>query len=237
MSKIITLIIEFLNRINKIIWKIIIFLSRFIKVDDVIINNKPTDERYKQFKVDEPAIIEPFVKIEHKDYKQLIKDNNIKPIKRRNGKEITINVKCPCCGAPKEYIYDNNGKGTQFECKVCKLAFTNNPNKQKDIVLKCPHCRHVLDKRATREDFEVYVCKNKKCPYYLNNLAALTLSDKRKFEENPTLFKLHYVYRKFNIKLPELTKDYREFIKTPVDISKIYSSQYVLGLCLTYHVN
>ena len=101
MSKIITLLIKFLNRINKFNWKIIIFLSRFIKVEDIIINNKPTNEKYKQFKVDNPAIIEPFVKIEHKDYKQLIKDNNIKPVKRRNGKNITINIKCPCCGAPK----------------------------------------------------------------------------------------------------------------------------------------
>ena len=235
MSKIITLIIEFLNRINKIIWKIIIFLSRFIKVDEVIINNKPTNEKYKQFKVDEPALFEPFVKLEHKDYKQLIKDNNIKPIKRR--KEITIDIKCPCCNAPKEYIYDNNGKQTQFECKVCSHLFAHNQSKIYDVILRCPHCRHALDKRATRENFEVYVCKNLKCPYYLNNLANLTLSDRKKFEENPTLFKLHYIYRKFNIKLPELTKDYREFIKTPVDISKIYSSQYVLGLCLTYHVN
>ena len=235
MSKIISLIILFLNRINKFTWKIIIFLSRFIKVEDIIIDNKPTDEKYKQFKVDAPAIIEPFVKLEHKDYKQLIKDNNIKPIKRR--KEININIKCPCCNAPKEYIYDNNGKQTQFECKVCSHVFTNNPEKQIKAVLKCPHCRYTLNKRASREDFDVFVCKNSNCSYYLNNLATLTLTDKKKFEENPTLFKLHYVYRKFNIKLPELTKDYREFVKTPVDLSKIYSSQYVLGLCLTYHVN
>ena len=71
MSKIITLLIKFLNRINKFTWKIIIFLSRFIKVEDIIINNKPTNEKYRQFKVDDPAVIEPFVKIEHKDYKQL----------------------------------------------------------------------------------------------------------------------------------------------------------------------
>lgn len=237
MSKIISLIITFLNRINKIIWKFIIFLAKFIKVDDVTIDNKPTDEKYKLFKVDDPAIIEPFVKLEHKDHKQLIKDNNIKPVTRRNGKEITIAIKCPCCGAPKDYLYDNNGKQTQFECKVCSHIFTNTPSKQIDVILKCPHCKHTLTKRASREDFDVYVCKNSKCSYYLNNLATLTLTDKKKFEENPMLFKLHYVYRKFNIELPELTKDYREFIKTPVDISKIYSSQYVLGLCLTYHVN
>ena len=108
MSKIISVIIKFLNRINKFIWKIIIFLSKFIKVDDINkIDNKPTNERYRLFKVDEPAIIEPFVKIEHKDHRQLIKDNNIKPVKRRNGKQITINVHCPCCNAPKNYLYDN----------------------------------------------------------------------------------------------------------------------------------
>lgn len=69
MSKIISLIIIFLNRINKFTWKIIIFPSKFIKVEDIITNNKPTDEKYKQLKVDEPAIMEPFIKLEHKDYK------------------------------------------------------------------------------------------------------------------------------------------------------------------------
>lgn len=235
MSKIITLLIEFLNRINKLIWKIIIFLSKFIKVDDVIINNKPTDERYRLFKVDEQPIIEPFVKLEHKDYKPLIKDNNIKPINRR--KDLNINIHCPCCGAPKEYIYDNNGKQTQFECKVCSHIFVHNPNKINDVVLRCPHCRHTLTKRVSREDYDVYVCKNNNCKYYLNNLASLTLTDKEKYKENPTLFKMHYIYRKFNIDLPTLTKDYRDFVKQPVDLTKIYSSQYILGLCLTYHVN
>ena len=182
MSKIITLLIKFLNRINKITWKIIIFLSKFIKVEDIIINNKPTDEKYKQFKVDDPAIIEPFVKIEHKDHKQLIKDNNIKPIKRRNGKSITIDVSCPCCGAPKDYLYDNTGKQNQFECKVCSYIFSVN-------------------------------------------------------SDSPEKIKLRYVYRKFNIDFPTLQKDYRDFVKSPIDLFRAYSSQYIIGLCLTYHVN
>src|SRR5690554_4123633 len=41
----------------------------------------------------------------------------------------------------------------------------------------------------------------------------------------------------FNIDLPTLNKDYREFIKTPIDLSRAYNSQYIVGLCLTYHVN
>ena len=238
MSKIISFIIKFLNRINKIIWKIIIFLSNFIKIEDINkLDNKPTNERYRQFKVDEQPIIEPFVTIEHKDYKQLIKDNNIKPIKRRNGKNITINVKCPCCNAPKEYLWDNTGKQTQFKCKVCSHVFSTNPYKDKDVILKCPHCTYVLNHRITRDDFDVFVCKNSKCSYYLNNLNSLSKEDKKKFKKNPTLFKLHYVYRKFNIVIPTLMKDFREFIKTPIDISKAYSSQYIIGLCLTYHVN
>lgn len=94
MSKIISVIIKILNRINKIIWKFIIFLSKFIKINEVKhLDNKPDDVKYRLFNVDEPDLIEPFVKIEHKDYKQLIKDNNIKPIKRRNDKSITIDVK------------------------------------------------------------------------------------------------------------------------------------------------
>lgn len=238
MSKIISVIIEFLNRINKFIWKIIVFLSKFIKVDDINhLDNKPYDVKYRLFNVDAPAIIEPFVKLEHKDYKQLIKDNNIKPIKRKNGKEITIDVKCPCCGAPKEYLYDNTGKLNQFECKVCSHIFSTNPNKDKDVILKCPHCYHQLLLTHHRDDFDVYKCQNNKCPFYLKNKNSMNAHDIRLYKDNPSLIKLRYVYRKFNIDIPRLQDDYRDFIKSPIDLSRAYSSQYIIGLCLTYHVN
>ena len=238
MSKIISIIIKFLNSINKFIWKIIIFLSKFIKVDEINhLDDKPDDIKYRLFNVDEPAIIEPFVKIEHKDWKQLVKDNNIKPIKRRNGKDISINIKCPCCGAPKDYLYDNTGKANQFECKVCSFIFSTNPNKDKDVILKCPHCKHQLNFRTSRDNFDVYVCKNNYCPFYLKNKKSLNKHDKKLYKDNPTLIKLRYIYRKFDISLPKLTQDYRDFIKSPVDLSRAYSSQYIIGLCLTYHVN
>ena len=213
MSKIISLFIKFLNRINKFIWKIIIFLSKFIKVDEINhLDDKPDDIKYRLFNTDEPAIIEPFVKIKHKDYKQLIKDNNIKPINRRNGKDIIVDVS-PCCGAPKDYLYDNTGKQKQFECKVCSYIFSNNLNKDKDIVFKHPHCRNILDYRVSRKDFDVYFCRNDKCPFYLKNKSSLNVHDKNLYKEHPKKIKLRYVYRKFNINLPSLTKDYREFIQ------------------------
>ena len=238
MSKIISVIIKFLNRINKFIWKIIIFLSKFIKFNEIKhLDDKPQDIKYRLFNVDDPAIIEPFVTIEHKDYKQLIKDNHINPVKRRNGKSISIDVKCPCCGAPKEYLYDNTGKQNQFECKVCSYIFSTNSIKNKDVILKFPHCRHILDLRVSREDFDVYKCPNNNCSFYLNNKNSLNAHDLNIYKNNPTKIKLRYVYRKFNIDFPSLQKDYREFIQSPIDLSRAYSSQYVIGLCLTYHVN
>ena len=238
MSKIISLFIKFLNRINKIIWKIIIFLSKFIKIDESNhFNNKPTDERYRLFKVDDMPFVEPFIKMEHKDYNQLIKDNNIKPVKRRNGKNITVDVHCPCCSAPKEYLYDNNGKQIQFECKVCSFIFSTHPNKDKDVILKCPHCKYQLALFHHREDFDSYKCPNNNCPYYLKNKNSLNAFDLKLFQEHPEKIKLRYIYRKFNIDFPKITQDYRDFVKTPIDISRAYSSQYIIGLCLTYHVN
>ena len=238
MSKIISLIITFLNRINKFIWKIIIFLSKFIKLDEIKhLDDKPEDVKYRLFHVDDPAIIEPFLKIEHKDYKLLIKENNIKPIKRRNDKEITIDVSCPCCGAPKDYLYDNTGKQKQFECKVCSFIFSTNPNKDKDVILKCPHCQYQLTLVHHREDFDVYKCPNNNCPFYLKNKSSLNRHDLKLYIDHPEKIKLHYIYRKFNINFPTLQKDYREFIKSPIDLSRAYSSQYIIGLCLTYHIN
>lgn len=238
MSKIISVIINFLNRINKIIWKIIIFLSKFIKVDEIKhLDDKPQNVKYRLFNVDEPAIIEPFVKLEKKDYKQLIKDNNIKPVKRRNGKTITIDVSCPCCGAPKDYLYDNTGKQNQFECKVCSYIFSTNPFKDKDVILKCPHCKYQLNLFHHREDFDSYKCPNNNCSFYIKNKSSLNAHDKRLYQEHPEKIKLRYIYRKFNIDFPKITQDYREFIKTPIDLSRAYSSQYIIGLCLTYHVN
>lgn len=238
MSKIISLFIKFLNRINKFIWKIIIILSKFIKIHDINhLDNKPIDKRYRLFKVDEPAVIEPFITIEHKNHKQLIKDNNIKPINRRNGKSINITVHCPCCNAPHQYLYDNTGKQNQFECKVCSHIFSTNPHKNKNVILKCPHCKQQLMLFHSREDFDVYKCQNNNCSYYIKNKKALNIHDAKLYKNHPEKIKLRYIYRKFNIDFPSLQKDYREFIKTPLDISKAYSSQYIIGLCLTYHVN
>lgn len=181
MIKIITILLKILNTLNKFSWKLICFLTKFVSPDKVPrVDSKPDDVRYRQFKVDEPAIIQPFKQLDKLDYKVLIKDNNIKPVKRRNGKQITVNVSCPRCSAPKDYLYDNNGKGNQFECKCCSHIFSTNPNPFKDVVLKCPHCQYQLSLRQQRNDFNVYVCFNKNCSYYLKNKNSMNALDQEK---------------------------------------------------------
>ncbi len=236
MSKIISLTIKFLNTINKFIWKIIVFLAKFIKVDDINhLDAKPKNVRYRQFNVDDRPFIEPFVEHEHLDYKQLIIDNNIKPINRRLS--CSSNVCCPFCNAPSDYLYFNTKKPYDFHCKVCSHSFTTRPRPSKDIILRCPHCHCQLELHHHRTDFDVYRCKNDNCPFYLNNKKSLYAHDLSLYQKHPEKMKLRYIYRHFNIDIPSLSKDYRNFIQSPIDISKAYSSQYVIGLCLTYHVN
>lgn len=206
-SKITSFFIKFLNTLNKFIWKIIIFLSKFIKTEQLEnLNSKPDNIRYRQFKVDEQAFIEPFKEVEKLDYKQLVKDKNINPIKRRKIKDVKGTVFCPHCDAPKEYLYDNNGKGKQFECKVCSYIFSTNPNPYKDLIFRCPHCNYELSLYHQRNDFNVYKCTNMKCSYYLDNLNSMNVKDRDNFKKNPTLFKLHYIYRAFNVNALTLTR-------------------------------
>ena len=238
MTKIITILIKILNTINRFIWKFIIFLSKFIPPDDIKnINSKPDDIRYRHFNVDEQPIIEVFKHPEKLDYRELIKDNFISPIKRQSDKSVPTNIRCSRCNATHDYLYDNTGKSTQFECKVCKNVFSTKPNPFKDVVLKCPHCNYKLALYHKRSDFNVYRCQSYTCPFYLSNKNSMNVLDKDKFKNRSSAFKLHYLYRAFNIDTPTITKDFRDFVRSPIDISKAYNSHYAIGLCLTYHVN
>jgi len=70
-----------------------------------------------------------FVKRMELDYKVLLKDfesnhgKPLKPVSRRNGKSIDHSTVCPFCGAPHDYLYNNNGGKGQFQCMVCSNVF------------------------------------------------------------------------------------------------------------------
>jgi transposase-like protein len=200
---------------------------------------EPVSLDYQKMVIDTPPIFEYYDKL---DYKILLKNHlhtkgkPLKPVSRRaDSTPICKSISCPQCSAPSDYLYDNNGGRGQYRCRVCGCIFHENNRFLKQVAIKCPHCQIKLDKIKKRDDFDIFKCRNKKCPDYLRKLKSMTKDEKKLYKEHPEEFKLHYIYRSFTIDFVPLSKDQPD--KPKVDLSKIHSSEYTLGLVLTYFVN
>ena len=121
MDSIITYLLIYNQYLITIIGELLLFISQHIPLKQMIFDDSNIPE-YQKFKVDRLPTILKFEKV---DYKLLLAyykhkyNKTLKPVQRRNGKSIPKKTKCPKCGAPHEYIYDNNGNKGQFKCKVC----------------------------------------------------------------------------------------------------------------------
>lgn len=241
MIRIITCLIWLLQAFNKFIWRIIKILSLSIDPDEIKKRkNLIHSPKYNKFVVDDPPIsidYESNTSLGSLDWKKIVKENNIKPISRKNCSSVSSDIKCPYCSAPHNYIYSRKAQGKGFSCKCCNNYFTDKFEKVKSISFKCPHCNHFLEKHKFRDSFIIYKCKSNNCPYYIKKLNSLSKKDKEEYKINPGKFKLRYSYRAFNISFADVNKDYLDFVSSPVDLSKIHNSSYVVGLCLTYHIN
>ena len=234
MDSIITYLIIYNQYLIKIIYQLIIFISKHIPLKQMAFDdsNSPV---YQKFKVDKLPTILKFEKV---DYRLLLAyykhkyNKTVKPVQRRNGKSILEKTKCPKCGAPHEYIYDNNGNKGQFRCKVCSLTFKEQNFATKPLVFRCPYCGTTLTEQKERKHFKIHKCKNLKCSYYLKNTKKLpkdiTPSDKYKY-------KLHYIYREFNINFFKM--NLYELPKRATSFNFKKFNPHIMGLCLTYHVN
>jgi len=200
--------------------------------------DEPANKPYRKLSVDEMPIFEKALK---GDYKVIIEDylaktgKLIRPVKRRKESNVPKDLTCAYCYAPSEYIYDNNGSRGQFLCKVCTAAFHKSDKPVRDVTLKCPHCRSVLQKVKKRKDFDLFKCVSDKCSFYIKNLSKMSKQQKSDFAAKPYIFKVRYIYRKFNIDFTPLAKS--SPVLTKVNLPKIHCSPYILGLILTYAVN
>jgi transposase-like protein/transcription elongation factor Elf1 len=200
--------------------------------------DEPANKPYRKLTVEEMPIFEKPLK---GDYKYIIENylaktgKQIKPIKRRKKSNVPQELTCAYCNAPSEYIYDNDGGRGQFLCKVCTATFHKGDKSLRDVVLKCPHCRSVLQKVKKRKDFDLFKCVNDGCRFYTKNLAKMDKWQKREFEQEPYKYKVRYIYRKFNIDFTPLSKS--SPVITKVSLPNIGCSKYILGLILTYAVN
>jgi transposase-like protein/uncharacterized protein YbaR (Trm112 family) len=189
---------------------------------------------YQKFKTDKlPNVI----KFEKQDYKSLLADYQlehgkpIKPIRRRNDREIPDGIVCPRCNAPHQYIYDNNGGRGEFLCKVCRQSFSSGVNAKAPLILACPYCGKTLQPIKDRKHFTIHKCVNLKCRYYLANLKklpeGLSVNDRN-------AYKLHYIYREFHINFFGMDLNSLPAYASSLKFTK--KSAYIMSLCLSYHV-
>lgn len=234
--------------INQLLVKYIVFLHHLIDQLFILIFGKtlftpskdePVKKEYRKLQVDKQPIFEVPEKL---DYKLLLKEhlqsNNkeLKPIMHHKNKTVVPkDIVCPKCGAPHQYLYDNNGGRGQYLCKICRTVFNPKNYYQKSVVFKCPYCGNTLEKIKTRKDFYVYKCKNNKCSFYKNNIASMSKKEKLDFKNNPQKYKVRYIFREFNFDFKPLSK--KSPVKTKINLPKIMVSSHTLGLIMSYYVN
>ena len=234
MDSIITYLLIYNQYLLKTIYQLLLFISKNIPLKQMAFDDSNSPE-YQKFKVDQLPRIIRFEKV---DYQLLLayykhKYNKIiKPVQRRNGNSIDNNILCPKCGAPHQYIYDNNGNKGQYQCKICSKTFNAANYKTKPLIFTCPHCSSTLSSTKERKNFIIHKCINKKCSYYLKNIENLpkNLAKSEKYK-----YKLHYIYREF--KLNFFKMDLYSLPKNAINFSFKKFNPHVMGLCLTYHVN
>ena len=231
-------IISYLLWYNQYLLQIISFLCnficRFISLKQFAFDDSQSP-KYQKLKVDKLPIILESVK---QDYTFLIEyyrkryGKTIKPVNRRNGRVVPETVVCPFCGAPHEYIYDNNGGNGQFQCKVCHRTFNDSEKDISKLHLLCPYCAHALSPVKDRKNFIVHKCVNNSCSYYRQNLSKLPkdLPQKDRWK-----YKLRYIYREFTLDFFKMKLNQLPDWVCSFKFRK--NNAHIMGLCLTYHVN
>jgi len=234
--------------INELLVKYIICLHHIINQLYILLVGKalltpaadePTRKEYRKLQVDRLPIFEIPEKL---DYKVLLNEyyqshnKELQPVKQRNDKPaIPKDVKCPKCGAPRCYLYDNNGGRGQYLCKICNTVFNPKNYFQKSVILKCPHCNKSLEKVKTRKDFYVHKCRNDECHFYKTNISSMTKKEREDFKINPQKYKVRYITREFTFDFKPLSS--KSPIKTKINLPKIMVSSHTLGLIMSYYVN
>jgi len=222
------LLLEYQRQVISILWILAFGKSMSPK------SEKSTDKPYGRMTVDPMPVFEKPGIAKIYDSEELIKSKNIKPVKRRGGREVPADAACPYCGASHEYQYANNGAKGQYLCKVCGSRFNIEKPKHDDEAY-CPFCHSKLDLAKKRKDFDVYRCPNMECPYRKRKLSAMTPEQRVLYKKSSHLFKVRFIYRKFHFRFVPLSKQ-NDYVPT-VDLPKITVSPHILGLILTYHIN
>lgn len=203
---------------------------------------KPTYQRFNQFKADEKLpLLAANTDTKQLDYQQRLQEyfqqhqKPLKPVKRRKPFKYP-EVTCPHCGAPNEYLYSNGGGQTDLLlCKICAHQFRANKTFSKELVLRCPYCRNKLAQVKQHVHFKVWRCQNLQCAYRQREISRLTPSELEQYQTNPNQFKVRYRYREYDFNLKGVANE--STIQPIVNLDRIQASPQVLGISMTYYVN
>lgn len=137
-------IIQYLYQQN--CW-LINFICRYIPLKQWAFDDSHSP-KYQKFKIDELPLITDFR--QDWTYRELIPyyekryGKKIRPISRRSEYNIPDSCTCPCCDAPKPFLYKNNGSKGQLMCKICDARFSPDESRFASVKLRCPHCGNTL---------------------------------------------------------------------------------------------
>ena len=235
---IIMYLIQFIQYQYKVIGQLLNFICRYIPLKQWTFDDSHSP-KYQKFKVDQfPKIIsykQDWIWTDLIDYYEQRYHKTIRPVFRHGECNVPEDCRCFSCNAPFQYLMWNDGKKqSQLLCKVCQSRFKPSAESRftKTHVLKCPHCSHTLVHRKDRKHFIIHKCINMKCPYYLHNLKKV---DKADLKNSKYKYKLHYIYREFQIDFFRM--DLRSLPKNSSSLKFSKFDQNVMGLCLSYKVN
>lgn len=236
MNSIISYLVLYNQFLISTIHELLLFITKHIPLGDYKDNH--FSPKYQKFTVDTLPLIKNPKKFE---FKVLLSEHlsktgkELKPVRRHRGlNTVPTDSICPQCGAPHDYLYDNDGGRGQLLCKVCNFRFVYGKDFDSNTLL-CPYCGLALVKKKSRKFFNIHKCVSMKCPFYLDSLKKLSSDDLEEFKVHKHRFKLHYIYREFTVDFFKV--DLSSMPKGSFSLSFRKFTPHVMGLCLTYHVN
>jgi len=207
---------------------------------------KEKHPNYRNFVVPPlPPLTEPPKKepVPVRDYRQILAEyerTHGKPLSsvryRAGSAHVPDLVVCPCCNAPSEYLYYNDGKKrSQLLCKVCNELFQAGRRFQKKTRYWCPYCLHALFAWKQKKEATYYKCCNGKCEYRLRQIGKLNEKEREFAKKKSSQFKLSYQYREYHYQPRELAPSAPE--EQVLNLGRAYNGPNVLGLVLAFYVS
>ena len=178
-----------------------------------------------------------------RDYRQILVEYErthgkpLSPVRcRTNSLRVPDLVVCPCCHAPSEYLYYNDGKKrSQLLCKVCGELFQAGRRFQKKTTYWCPYCLHALFAWKQKKEATYYKCCNDHCEYRIRQIGKLNEKERELVKKKSSQFKLSYQYREYHYKSHELAVSSPE--SAVLNLSRTHNGPNVLGLVLAFYVS